>query len=222
MSSILIHIHRCGDGKCFLNCAWFNFDLKNIWIYYSNLGSSFHTPSGLPRKNPLQWTRLQHVCSCVLAHVAHFNPCPHFISPPPSCHSLPLSWKGSVPPALYIDAKSDLVWLSSAWLSPAQATSWAGRARCCVVSQPACRPSVSVRTQLKSDTTENLRWRRWNSFSLQSFLCTLSATKISRRGLPLSDKDTQSNILPSEVTTWSDVTAARAARSKASIASLWH
>lgn len=82
-----------------------------------------------------------------------FHSCPHFIS---LCPLLLENDLFHYPCTLTLGTTCP--GSGSALHSPAQAASWAGRAGCCVISQPVCQPSVSAMTQSKSATTEKLWW----------------------------------------------------------------
>lgn len=159
---------------------------------------------------------LMHPCTC-----RPFHPCPHIISPslPLSLyHSLPSPWKWSVSPAFYFDTQLDLAWLSSAWHSPAPATDWAGWAGCCVITQPGCQPSVSAMTQSKRATTEDLWQRRWTVFVYDYFSPSLPVTYPEPACCPSQWQRHTEQRSSTKVTTWSDVTTAKAARTKAASA----
>lgn len=177
-------------------------------------------PSGLPPQNTFYWSWLQRegeqVHSCILAHVVHFIPVLTSSLPPslPLSFSFPSPWKWSLPPALYANAKRDLAWFSSA-LPTYRGT---GLAAASSPSQPAS-PLFKLWHNLKEpqpkicdEDDEQL------SFAVNShplLFLPLPARNVPRAGRWQRHTKQRSAI---KVTTWSDVTAARAARSKAASA----
>lgn len=181
----------------------------------------------LALQNTFQWAWLQwegkQVCSCILAHVVHFIPVLTSSLPP----SLPLSL---FPLSLKVICFTSLVHWRRAWrvlarLRAAQPCSsrqlsGEGLDAASSPSQPAS-PLSQLWHNLKRATTEDLWWKRWTALLYGN--CSATAPS-SLRGMypelacrPHWQRHTEQ---PSsiKVTTWSDVTAALAARTKAASA----